>query len=133
MDFDEEPQAKVDSERISLSPQTNYGVFRQSIPIMSYSMAALCFFLNLVIPGTGTMLAGVSVTCCADARGGTVAQCMCRNLLAGFLQLILTPIVIGWIWSAIWGVMFVQIARKWFISDLDNRADCLDCCPCSRW
>ncbi|CAI5441396.1 unnamed protein product [Caenorhabditis angaria] len=135
LDFDEEPQARTDHESISMSkvPIHHHGRFRSAIPIMPLSLACLCFLMNVFLPGSGTLLGGISVLCCSDPRGRSKPNCICWNTTAAILQFLSAPLIIGIIWSIIWGVMFIQIARKWFISDLDHRADFLSCCPCSSW
>ncbi|KHJ94860.1 hypothetical protein OESDEN_05203 [Oesophagostomum dentatum] len=82
---------------------------------------------------SGTSISAFSVWCCADPRCETKMNSFCTNLLAAFLQLITCPIIVGFVWSVMWGVLFIQIARKWFISSIDNRYSMLDVCPCSRW
>uniref|UniRef100_A0A1I7XIL8 Frizzled domain-containing protein n=1 Tax=Heterorhabditis bacteriophora TaxID=37862 RepID=A0A1I7XIL8_HETBA len=79
------------------------------------------------------MFSAFSVLCCADSSCESRLTSFGTNLLAAFLQLITCPLVIGFIWSIIWGVLFIQIARKWFISSIDNRYSSVDCCPCARW
>lgn len=34
------------------------------------------------------------------------------NILAGFLQMVTFIIIVGWIWSILWGMNFVQLASK---------------------
>ncbi|CAD6192184.1 unnamed protein product [Caenorhabditis auriculariae] len=133
MEFDEEPQAKTDVERISISIVTKHGRFRRAIPRMPIALAVFCCFCNVFIPGLGTFLSALSILCCADPRGGSKLNSMGINLLAALLQLLTCPLVVGFVWSVIWGVLFIQIARKWFISDIDSRYHALDCCVCSRW
>ncbi|CAP27275.2 Protein CBG07077 [Caenorhabditis briggsae] len=106
-DFDEEPQARTEHEKISAFGYQHHGFFRAEIPIMPLTLAVFCCFLNMVVPGTGTFLSGISF--------------------------LLFPLLIGFVWSVIWGIMFIQIARNWFISDLHHRTDFLTWCPCSNW
>ncbi|CAI4229205.1 unnamed protein product [Auanema sp. JU1783] len=133
MDFEEEPQAKVDNERISISVVQNQGRFRRAIPCMPMPLAGFCCLCNVFVPGLGTFLSALSVLCCADRRTETKLGSLGINCLAAFLQLLTAPLIVGIVWSVIWGVLFIQIARKWYISSVDNRYSYLDCCPCSRW
>ena len=99
----------------------------------------------------GTFISAFSVLCFSDARHGSKCQNVCTNIAAAFLQaswnslsaselwfqlncfqFITFPIVIGFIWSIIWGVLFMTISRKWYISSIDNRFSYVDLCPCSR-
>ena len=50
----------------------------------------IILFENIVAPGVGTMMAGLFT----DDIGP-----YCHNWWTGFLQLILAPLLIGWIWS----------------------------------
>ncbi|CAJ0606271.1 unnamed protein product, partial [Cylicocyclus nassatus] len=133
MDFEEEPQAKTDPERISISIVQTPGRFRRAIPCMPLCLAVLCCFFNFIIPGLGTTIAAFSVWCCSDPTCETKFDSFCTNLLAALFQFITCPFIVGFVWSIIWGVLFIQIARKWFISSIDNRYSMLDVCPCSRW
>ncbi|KAK6736762.1 hypothetical protein RB195_019451 [Necator americanus] len=112
MDFEEEPQAKTDTERISISVVQQQGRFRRAIPCMPLALAGICCFFNVFVPGLGTSISAFSVWCCSDPRCETKLNSFCTNLLAAFLQLITCPIIVGFIWSIIWGVLFIQIAQE---------------------
>ncbi|VDL76270.1 unnamed protein product [Nippostrongylus brasiliensis] len=133
MDFEEEPQAKTDHEQISISIVQQQGRFRRAIPCMPIVLAGLCCFFNVFIPGLGTLIAAFSVWCCSDPRSESRWKSFGTNSLAALLQLLTCPVIVGFVWSIIWGVLFIQIARKWFISSIDNRYSSVDCCPCARW
>ncbi|CAI2347297.1 unnamed protein product [Caenorhabditis sp. 36 PRJEB53466] len=130
LDFDEEPQARTEHEKGSPFVYQRYGFFRAAIPIMPLTLAVLCCMLNFVVPGSGTFLSAASLSCCSDSRDRSRWRCFYKNLLAAILQFLLSPLIIGFIWSVLWGFMFIQIARNWFISDLDHRTDCFLWCPC---
>ncbi|RCN27232.1 hypothetical protein ANCCAN_27035 [Ancylostoma caninum] len=53
MDFEEEPQAKTDPERISIQVVQHQGRFRRAIPCMPLPLAGVCCFFNVFIPGLG--------------------------------------------------------------------------------
>ena len=57
----------------------------------------------------GTILAGVSVLFCGSIRqsGSEKVGVFCTNFWVGFLQIILAPFLVGWIWSIIWGVLII--------------------------
>ena len=56
-------------------------------------MAILMLIMNIIIPGTGTMLNGCFGYVCYEL------------VIIGFLQLITAPILVGWIWSIWYGVL----------------------------
>ncbi|XP_075450872.1 protein stum homolog [Ascaphus truei] len=87
-----------------------------TIPRMNTPLAVLCLLLNIIIPGLGTMVSGLSVLCCAEShtmRGNqyNVLPLACVNILVGVSQLFtVTFLCIGWVWSITWGIMMVTSA-----------------------
>ena len=55
--------------------------------------------LNIIIPGTGTMM-----NACMGERFS------CTSILVGLLQLLLSYILIGWVWSIWWGILIIEKA-----------------------
>lgn len=64
----------------------------ETINRMNTPMATLCLILNVFIPGSGTIVNAVT--------GKHVGP----GLLYGILQFFLTILLIGWIWSIMYGV-----------------------------
>ena len=64
------------------------------------AMASVCLILNIFLPGFGTIL-----NACLGVR-------VLPGLIYGFLQILLTPILIGWVWSIIYGIKIVQRSGK---------------------
>jgi hypothetical protein len=60
-------------------------------PYLPMNIAILVLCLDIFLPGIGTI-----VSAYYDPNG-----CNCRTVTCGFFQLILTPILVGWIWSII--------------------------------
>eukprot|EP00047_Mylnosiga_fluctuans_P023567 m.141156 g.141156 ORF g.141156 m.141156 type:complete len:124 (+) comp9632_c0_seq13:819-1190(+) len=79
------------------------------IPIMPLWLAIILAFINVVLPGIGTILAGLSVCCCSNVgdSGTTKVASVCANFWVGLAQLILSAILIGWLWSIFWGFLFI--------------------------
>jgi hypothetical protein len=68
---------------------------------MSEDRAYACFLLNVLLPGTGTMLSS------AYAKGG----CRFDVLGIGFAQLLTAPILLfGWAWSINHGAALMDLA-----------------------
>ncbi|KAJ8361442.1 hypothetical protein SKAU_G00179670 [Synaphobranchus kaupii] len=86
-----------------------------AIPTLSKHLAIICLLLNILLPGTGTMLAGLALLCCPQStrkRQGQEADRLvlaCINLWVGLSQLFtVTFLLIGWLWSLAWGVLLLQ-------------------------
>ena len=67
---------------------------QSAVPTISCFCAWLLLIVNIFIPGVGTVLMGV-------------VACDCCCVLIGILQLILAPLLIGWIWAIIWSVIAI--------------------------
>jgi hypothetical protein len=65
--------------------------FLSVIPRVGQITGILVLFLNIILPGVGSILAGL----CGGSLGCVVA---------GLLQMLLAPFIIGWVWSIVWGV-----------------------------
>jgi len=95
----------------ALNPnKVKQGMFRRAVPQMPRVLAFICFVLNLVLPGTGTLISAFAVFCCGkhDYEKNIVA--FLYNLLAGILQSATIFLLVGWIWSIRWGILFVQLS-----------------------
>eukprot|EP01071_Lankesteria_metandrocarpae_P007308 Lankesteria_metandrocarpae@DN4641_c0_g1_i2.p1 len=56
-----------------------------------------CGITNLILPGVGAIILGL------------VEECG-RYMLIGGLQLILAPLVIGWLWAIVFGIYLILLA-----------------------
>ena len=66
-----------------------------SIPSVNGCCAFFILILNIFFPGVGTLV----LACIGD-------RFACGNqFLVGILQIILAPLIIGWIWSIYWGIL----------------------------
>lgn len=70
------------------------------IPITPVNIAVLSAVLNLVIPGSGTILA----TCNNTTQQRSYSQV---QIIIGVLQFLLSLIIIGYIWSLVWSYFIV--------------------------
>ena len=67
------------------------------VPELNNIWAYVCLILNVLIPGTGTMLC----SCLGDANLNKTQLCI------GFIQFLTAIYLIGWICSIYWGYLIV--------------------------
>ncbi len=66
-------------------------------------MPCLVLLCNIIIPGFGTMIQSY-----CDGR-----SCWnCGTFFVGVLQLILAPILVGWIWSIWHGIRVYEVSKQ---------------------
>lgn len=70
------------------------------LEVVTPGCACILLIINIFLPGIGTIINGLS---------GTVN---CTIILVGILQLLLTVLLIGWIWSIYFGCMMVSRAKE---------------------
>jgi len=70
---------------------------RENIPQVSIGIAVLLLIVNIFLPGIGTLI----ISC---INGKVYIE----QIAVGILQFITAGIIIGWIWSIWWGILFVQ-------------------------
>ena len=71
---------------------------------MHKALAVLAFLLNLVIPGTGTMVVAIF-----EPMAESISK---MQLIVGVVQLITAFWIIGWLVSIYWGFLIVRLAFK---------------------
>ena len=71
----------------------------QDVPRLGGVWPYICAILNVVLPGSGTMLAA----CLTDDTSWSKTQ-----LVVGILQFLMAVYIIGWIWSIWWGVLILK-------------------------
>ncbi|CAF2501024.1 unnamed protein product [Rotaria sp. Silwood2] len=92
------------------STKVKQGMFRQAVPQMPLPLACFCFVLNLILPGTGTLISAFAVFCCGKhGYEKNIVACL-YNLLAAILQSATIFLLVGWIWSVRWGILFIQLS-----------------------
>ncbi|XP_078452732.1 uncharacterized protein LOC144720114 [Lampetra planeri] len=85
------------------------GGMKAAIPAMSVPLAILCLLLNIILPGSGTVLSAISLC----GGGSDAASLACLNLWVGVSQLLtVTFLLVGWLWSVTWGVAMVVLAAE---------------------
>ncbi|XP_042210251.1 protein stum homolog [Homarus americanus] len=98
------------------------GTLRKAVPTLPVPLAVLCLVLNL-IPGLGTLVSGFAVLCGYPTHYDTKREGVCWNIVAAVLQVILTPIIVGLIWSVQRGVIIVQESLQKKIDERDEKAE----------
>ncbi|CAD5117065.1 DgyrCDS5886 [Dimorphilus gyrociliatus] len=96
--------------------EEKHGPLHKAIPIMPLPFAALCCLLNIGCPGLGTLISAFSVFCCASTRIEKPIHAFGLNILAGILQALTFIVIVGWIWSILWGMTFVQFSSKYIFA-----------------
>jgi hypothetical protein len=77
-------------------------MFLSAIPKVGRTIGMLVLVLNIILPGIGSILAGII--------GGRSSDMGC--VVAGVLQLLTAVFIVGWIWSIWWGVQIYQKSRS---------------------
>ncbi|XP_064603758.1 protein stum homolog [Liolophura sinensis] len=111
--------AKKRSVQIDDHPKTEiveihekHGPLHNAIPRMPIPAAVICCILNIFLPGMGTLISSFTVFCGSSTRISTPCKACWLNILAAFLQMITFFIIVGWIWSILWGMTFVQLSLR---------------------
>lgn len=113
------PDYTLNGRHANFASQRNGGLVETeddefTVPILPMGLAVTCGVLNFILPGLGTIIAGLCAPCCAKSELGIkdyscVSACVIIGV--GFLQLLLTAcFLIGWVWSAIWGIALIGTA-----------------------
>ena len=68
--------------------------------VLKSPMHIVCFVLNCLLPGWGTM---ISASSCTHAVRDPERKCSCGTFTDGMFQFYLCPLLFGWIWSIIVG------------------------------
>lgn len=70
----------------------------KDVPKVDEPFPIVCFILNIVFPGFGTILCGI------------VGGMHMKSIIYGILQMVLASVLIGWIWSILWGYIIYKRA-----------------------
>lgn len=87
-----------------------HGILYNAIPSMPLSVAILCCIFNIIVPGLGTFVSAWTTLCGCKTGLGAPAKAFGLNILSAFLQMVSFVLIVGWVWSIIWGMNFVQIS-----------------------
>ncbi|CAL1526188.1 unnamed protein product [Lymnaea stagnalis] len=99
-----------DVEIIEISEK--HGPLYNAIPCMPLPLAVVLCMLNIVVPGMGTFFSSWACLCGCKTKLGKPAKAFGLNLLSALLQMLSFVLIVGWVWSIIWGMNFLQIATQ---------------------
>uniref|UniRef100_A0A0R3RR94 Protein SPEC3 n=1 Tax=Elaeophora elaphi TaxID=1147741 RepID=A0A0R3RR94_9BILA len=93
-------------------PSNDITIMHEAIPFLPVPVALLCLFLNVFIPGSGTILSGISALCIGQPRvnfkEGRKLVTLFVNFLVGISQFFtITFLFVGWFWSIAWGGLII--------------------------
>jgi hypothetical protein len=89
----------------------SHGPLHRAIPVMHLGLAIFCCVLNILLPGSGTLVAAFSLLHgSTTTRLRSKARAFGLNVLVAVLQLGTFVMIVGWIWSILWGMTFIQLA-----------------------
>ncbi|BFZ07376.1 hypothetical protein BsWGS_10415 [Bradybaena similaris] len=88
------------------------GALYNAIPYLPLPVAILFCIFNIVVPGLGTFMSSWACLCGCKTKLGKPAKAFGLNILSAILQMLSFVVIVGWVWSIIWGMHFVQIATQ---------------------
>uniref|UniRef100_A0A915EKV8 Protein SPEC3 n=1 Tax=Ditylenchus dipsaci TaxID=166011 RepID=A0A915EKV8_9BILA len=93
-------------------PTNDITLMHEAIPFLPVPAALVCLFLNIFIPGLGTVVSGMAALCMGQPRinfkEGRKLMTLFINLLVGVSQFFtITFLFVGWFWSIAWGGLII--------------------------
>lgn len=107
----EEMQAKLkDHFQNKVMKNNDYDIrvwsYVSDVPKVTLPVAYICAFVNVILPGFGTIIA-------AFASTSTSQSAVSKTQLAiGAMQFMTMLALVGWVWSIYWGWLIVQRAMN---------------------
>ncbi|KAI6190015.1 hypothetical protein M3Y97_00071000 [Aphelenchoides bicaudatus] len=95
-------------------PTNDLTLMHEAIPFLPIPAALICLCFNIVLPGSGTILSGISALCMGQPRlnfkEGRKIMTVIVNFLVGVSQFFtITFLLVGWFWSIAWGgLLFIH-------------------------
>uniref|UniRef100_A0A182R4C2 Protein SPEC3 n=2 Tax=Anopheles funestus TaxID=62324 RepID=A0A182R4C2_ANOFN len=105
--------------KIDMSLVEHSSLMRGAIPVLPICLAYFCMFLNIVVPGSGTVLSGGLCLCIGkprfsqhDSIKGRIGSFII-NCIVGVSQCFtIIFCVVGWGWAIWWGTIMIRLARQ---------------------
>uniref|UniRef100_A0A915I214 Protein SPEC3 n=1 Tax=Romanomermis culicivorax TaxID=13658 RepID=A0A915I214_ROMCU len=102
-----EKNRQIDEDLIKITNE-DVSAAHSAIPYLPVPLAIFCLILNVVLPGSGTIVSGLMVICVGQPR---MLNEECRlffavfiNFMVGLAQMCtITFFLVGWFWSIAWG------------------------------
>ncbi|MFH4976413.1 hypothetical protein AB6A40_003122 [Gnathostoma spinigerum] len=93
-------------------PTNDITMMHEAIPFLPVPVAFVCLTLNIILPGSGTILSGFSALCMGQPRinfkEGRKLVTVVINALVGLSQFFtITFLLVGWFWSIAWGGLII--------------------------
>lgn len=107
----EEIQAKLkDHFQNKVLKNNDYDIrvwsYVSDVPKVSLTVSYIVAFVNVILPGFGTMIAAFVAT---STNSTAVSK---TQLAIGFMQFLTSFALVGWVWSIYWGWLIVQRAMN---------------------
>ena len=107
----EEVQAKLkDHFQNKVMKNNDYDLrvwsYVSDVPKVSLPVAYVTAFVNVILPGFGTMIAAFAATTTSQSAVSKT------QLAIGLMQFLTTFALVGWVWSIYWGWLIVQRAMN---------------------
>lgn len=95
-------------------------MMKAALPALPICLAYFCLVMNVIIPGLGTIFAGLFCVCFGKPRFSQMDGAKPRigslviNTIVGFAQAFCVIFcLVGWGWSIWWGLIILKTAREW--------------------
>ncbi|OTF71940.1 hypothetical protein BLA29_007838 [Euroglyphus maynei] len=101
---------QLDYRLYFINDSEKHGFFRKAVPILPLPIAVMFCMLNLLLPGSGTFLSSFAIVFGSQTEYGPGYgyQAFLICFLSSILQFITAIFVFGWVWSIMWGIVFIK-------------------------
>ncbi|CAK5024657.1 unnamed protein product [Meloidogyne enterolobii] len=99
-------------------PTNDLTLMHEAIPFLPLPVALTCLFMNVVLPGSGTIFSGFAALCMGQPRvnikEGRKLVTLFVNFVVGISQFFtITFMFVGWFWSIAWGGLLTIHAMQY--------------------
>ena len=84
----------------------------KEMPCLAFPLNFIALIMNVIFPGTGTMLASFFFNGCSKAM-----------FIIGIIQAMTSVFIVGWVWSFYWGYLLCTNKKKDDHQLLPNKDD----------